>query len=122
MRQGLGLLSREPEAPADGPGGGEVDDEGEDLHLGTAEGAEQRVDLVDAANNQGPTEPSASGDLVVLAAWLPRGVFVGCGLAALAAGGIGVEPVVMEAMPTCAGSGMKPSGSPTHATRSWAVS
>jgi len=45
MRQGLGLLSREPEAPADGPGGGEVEDEGEDLHLGTAEGAEQRVDL-----------------------------------------------------------------------------
>ena len=51
-----------------GPGGGEVDDEGEDLHLGTAEGAEQRVDLVDAANKQGPTEPSASGDLVFLIA------------------------------------------------------
>ena len=46
----------------------------------------------DAANNQGLTEPSASGELVVLAAWLPRGVIVGSGLAALAA----YSPAVKE--------------------------
>jgi hypothetical protein len=46
-------LGRELEAFTDRPGGGEIEDEGEDLHLGAAEGAEQRIDLVDAADELG---------------------------------------------------------------------
>ena len=41
-----------PETLTDGAGGGIVEDESEDLHLGTAEGAQQRVDLVDAVDRQ----------------------------------------------------------------------
>ena len=39
MGEGLGLLGRKLQAPPDGPGGGEVGDEGEDLQLRAAEGA-----------------------------------------------------------------------------------
>ena len=35
-------------------------------YLGAAEGAEQRVDLVDAADEFGPAQPRASGELVVV--------------------------------------------------------
>jgi len=66
VSQRLGLLGRELEAFTDRPGGGEIEDEGEDLHLGAAEGAEQRVDLVDAADEFGPAQPRASGELVVV--------------------------------------------------------
>ncbi len=50
--QRLGLLCGESEAAPNGPGGGEVDDQGEDLRLGAAEGAQQRVDLLDSADKQ----------------------------------------------------------------------
>ena len=50
MGQRLGLLGRELEALADRLGGTEIEDEGEDLHLGATEGAQQRVDLVEAMN------------------------------------------------------------------------
>jgi len=80
-------LGRELEAFTDRPGGGEIEDAGEDLHLGAAEGAEQRIDLVDAANQLRPAQPRASGELVViLAARGRRGVSRQCGLAPLAAG------------------------------------
>jgi len=61
VSQGLGLLGRELEALANCLGGTEVDDEGEDLHLGAAEQAQERVDLVDAANQLRPAEPGTSG-------------------------------------------------------------
>ncbi|MGB5479248.1 MAG: hypothetical protein WBO53_19770, partial [Thermoanaerobaculia bacterium] len=75
-------------------GAAEIEGEGEDLHLRAAEGAQERIDLVDAANKQGPTEPGASGDPVVLVAWRLRGVSRCRDLAALAARGVGVETTV----------------------------
>jgi len=48
--QRLRLLSRELETLADGAGGGMVEDESEDLHLGTAERAQERVDLGDGGS------------------------------------------------------------------------
>lgn len=50
VSQQLGLLAREREALADLLGVTEVDNAGEDLHLGTTERGGQRIDLVDAAN------------------------------------------------------------------------
>ena len=37
-------------------------------YLGAAEGAEQRIDLVDAADELGPAQPGASGELIVILA------------------------------------------------------
>jgi len=68
VSQRLGLLSRKLEAAADRLGGGKVDDESEDLHLGAAERAQQWVDLVDAADQLRPGEPSTSAELVVVLA------------------------------------------------------
>lgn len=39
----------------------EIEDEGEDLHLGSAERAQQRVDLVDAGDQLRPAELSMFG-------------------------------------------------------------
>ena len=84
--QRLGLLSRELETLAEGAGSAEVEDEGEDLHLGTAERAQQRVDLVDAVDELRPAEPGASGELVLILPLCCLGdVAAWCGLAALAA-------------------------------------
>ena len=68
MSQRLGLLGRELEALADRLGGAEIEDEGEDLHLGAAERAQERIDLVDAADELRPGQPCASGELVVILA------------------------------------------------------
>ena len=64
MGQRLRLLGRQVETPADRPGGGEVDDEGKKLHLCAAERAQERVDLVDAADELRPGQPGASGELI----------------------------------------------------------
>jgi len=75
VSQGFGLLGRELEALANRLGAAEIEDEGEDLDLRAAEGAQERIDLV------------------VLAALRLRGVSR-CRFAALAARGVGVETPV----------------------------
>ncbi len=93
MGQGLGLLGRELEASPDSLGGSEVEDEGQNLHLGTAKRAQQRVDLVHAANQLRPGEARAAGELIVV---VPAGrsldrVIDLRSLAAFAAGSVSVE-------------------------------
>jgi hypothetical protein len=84
--QRLRLLRREFEALANRLGGCEIEDERENLHLSAAKRAQERIDLVDAADQLGPTEPSASSELVVvLPARCLGGVPHQCGLAAFAA-------------------------------------
>ena len=60
--QGLGLLGRQLQTPADRACGGKVGDEGEDLHLATAERAQQGVDLIDPSDELCPIEPGLAGE------------------------------------------------------------
>ena len=55
---GLGLLGRELEALANRLGAAEIEDEGEDFHLGTAEGANQCVVAVEARCESSASSPT----------------------------------------------------------------
>ena len=96
MSQGLGLLGGKLEAAADRLGGGKVDEEGEDPHLGAAERAQERIDLVDPVDQLRPAEPSSPGGFVGVALLARHGSAV-CsrrGLAALAASRVGIKAPV----------------------------
>jgi len=63
-RQGLGTLAFAAEVLKDAAQRGELDDEGDDAHLGAAEAAQQRIDLVDLADELAPGDPALPGPLV----------------------------------------------------------
>ena len=68
-------------------------------YLGTAEGAQQRVDLVDAADQLRPAQPRSSDELVViLARRCLDGVSSVQSLATLAAGRVGVVAPVADSL------------------------
>jgi hypothetical protein len=89
-------------------------DEADDTHLAGASGADEWIDLVDAAQQVGPAlSGSLDGGRRCLDL-IPAFGFGGAGLAvdgptSLAPGGIGVEAVMVVGLPTCGEFGARAS-------------